>query len=95
MINDVLINFLSDKKIDIKRKKLYLERLNLSYSDIFELKQIFAYDEKLYQVLHGLTYFVDSAFYAKLEYQNNKIKKRKAQKRLRKEKNKNDKHKRR
>ncbi len=84
MITDALIDFLSDEKIDIKRKKIYLERLNLSYSNIFELKQIFDYDEKLYQVLHGSTYYVDSAFYAKLKYQNNKIKKRKAQKRFKK-----------
>ena len=48
MVTQVLIDYLKDENVDIKKKKLYLERLNLQYSDIFKLKEIFNYDRNLF-----------------------------------------------
>jgi len=90
MITQVLIDYLKDENIDIKKKKLYLERLNLQYSDIFKLKEIFNYDRRLYQILHGLTYYRDSNFNGKINYQNRKRRNNRKQRRIKKGKGKND-----
>lgn len=93
MITQTLIDFLKDERVDLKKKKLYLERLDLQYSDIFKLKEIFEYDRKLYQVLHGLVYYQDSIFYNKISYKNRKMKTNKKQLKSKGRKT-NDKHKR-
>lgn len=94
MVTQVLIDYLKDETVDIKKKKLYLERLNLKYSDLFKLKEIFEYDRRLYQILHGMSFYRDDKFNGKLNYQNRKKKNNAKQKRIRKGKNKDDKHKR-
>ena len=94
MVTNLLIDYLKDESVSIKKKKIYLERLNLPYSDLFMLKDMFEYDSKLYQVLHGLIYYDDSGFKEKINYQNNKRKNGSKQKQM-KRGNRYDKHKRR
>lgn len=84
MITQPLLDYLKDENVDIKKKKIYLERLNLQYSDLFKLKEIFEYDRKLYQILHGLTYYRDSNFKGKINYQNRKKKNNTKQKQIKK-----------
>lgn len=94
MVTEVLIEYLKDENVDIKKKKAYIEVLNLSYSELFELKEMFSYDNKLYQVLHGFIYYKDSNFKGKINYQNRKIKNRQKQRKMRQGEIRNDKHKR-
>jgi hypothetical protein len=41
MVTKVLVDTLKDEKLSIKKKRIYIENLNLPYSDIFELISIF------------------------------------------------------
>lgn len=82
MVTQVLIDYLKDENVDIKKKKIYLESLNLQYSDLFKLKEIFEYNESLYQLLHGMSFYRDSSFNSKITSQNRKRKDRTKQKRM-------------
>ena len=84
MVTQTLLDYLKDENVDINKKRMYLERLNLQYSDLFKLKEIFEYDRNLYQILHGLTFYRDGNFQGKLRYQNKKRKNGVKQKKMKK-----------
>ncbi len=81
MVTKVLVDTLKDEKLSIKKKKTYIENLDLSYSDIFELISIFKYEQSISSLLYGFVYYDDSKFIGKLDYkmrkQNTKDKQKK------------------
>lgn len=89
MVTDVLINYLKDENVDMKMKYAYLERLKLSYSDLFELLEIFKYEDKIVQLISPFVSYGDSKSDAKIRKQQKDIKnriKQKKMKRVRREK---------
>ena len=74
MITQVLVDYLRDENVSTEKKRLFVERLDLQYSDLFRLKEIFSYDGKVNRMLHGFIYYHDSNFESKINYQNRKKK---------------------
>ena len=72
MVTQTLIDYLKDENVDINKKYLYIKRLNLQYSDLFELQEIFSHDSKIYMLLRSFTYYRDSKFYNKITSENRK-----------------------
>lgn len=81
MVTKVLVDTLKDEKLSIKKKRIYIENLNLPYSDIFELISIFKYEQSISSLLYDFVYYNDSKFIGKLDYkmrkQNTKDKQKK------------------
>ena len=81
MVTKVLVDTLKDEKLSIKKKRIYIENLNLTYSDIFELISIFKYEQSISSLLYSFVYYNDSKFIGKLDYkmrkQNTKDKQKK------------------
>ncbi len=81
MVTKVLVDTLKDEKLSIKKKRRYIENLNLPYSDIFELISIFKYEQSISSLLYSFVYYNDSKFIGKLDYkmrkQNTKDKQKK------------------
>ena len=81
MVTKVLVDTLKDEKLSIKKKRIYIENLNLPYSDIFELISIFKYEQSISSLLYDFVYYNDSKFIGKLDYkmrkQNTKNKQKK------------------
>lgn len=81
MVTKVLVDTLKDEKLSIKKKRIYIENLNLPYSDIFELISIFKYEQSISSLLYSFVYYNDSKFIGKLDYkmrkQNTKDKQKK------------------
>lgn len=82
MVTKVLIDYLSESD-NIEKKKEYIKNLRLKYSDLIELKQIFRDSESLYSVLHEFTYYRDSNFIGKIDYQDRKRRNRVKLKKMR------------
>ena len=61
MVTKVLVDTLKDEKLSIKKKRIYIENLNLPYSDIFELISIFKYSNIGNVVVAGLTNLIVSS----------------------------------
>lgn len=67
MITNVVIDYLKNKDVPQENKSKFLHNLNLSYSDIFELKEFFGYDYQVHATLHDLSYYRDSKFEEKMK----------------------------
>ena len=88
MITNVLLDYLDDEKVSKSKKYEYLQRLNISYSDIFTLMDIYKYDTDIYTMLHALVSYNSNRFYASLNKHDNKMRthiKIKKMKRIRRE----------
>ena len=72
MVTKVLVDTLKDEKLSIKKKRIYIENLNLPYSDIFELISIFKYEQSISSLLYSFVYYNDSKFIGKLDYKMRK-----------------------
>ena len=55
MVTKTLIEFLKDDKNSRNKKYEFLKSLDLCYSDLFELRELFKYDEEVYPMLYSLT----------------------------------------
>ena len=90
MITNVIIDFLKNKDISQENKNKFIRNLDLSYSDIFELKELFACDYQVHAILHDLSYYRNSKFeeqMKKYKREEQKVKKIKRMKMKRKEYN--------
>ena len=89
MVTKVLLDYLDDRNVDKHKKYLYLESLDLSYSDLFELMDIYRHDADIYIMLHALVSYNSDRFFASLNKHDNKMRKHikiKKMKRIRREK---------
>lgn len=55
MVTKVITDYLDDSNISLKQKFEYIKRLDLPYSDIFELMELYKWD---YDISHMLSPFV-------------------------------------
>lgn len=83
MITQVLVDYLKDENVSIEKKGLFVERLDLQYSDLFRLKEIFSCDGRVNRMLYCFIYYHDNNFESKINYQNRKKKNNAKQKRMR------------
>ncbi len=92
MVTKVLVDTLKDEKLSIKKKQTYIENLDLSYSDIFELINIFKYENSMSLLLYSFISYDDSKFTSKLNYKNRKQNTKNKQKQMKIRRYKNDKY---
>ncbi len=92
MVTKVLVDTLKDEKLSIKKKKTYIENLDLPYSDIFELINIFKYENSMSLLLYSFISHDDSKFASKLNYKNRKQNTKNKQKQMKIRRYKNDKY---
>lgn len=88
MVTKVLLDYLDDRNVDKHKKYLYLESLDLSYSDLFELMDIYRHDADIYIMLHALVSYNSDKFSASLNKHDSKLRKNiktKKMKRIRRE----------
>ncbi len=95
MVTQTLIDFLKDEKTDINLKYKYIDNLKLSYSDLFELIELFKYENKICGLLQRFTYYNDDKLNNKVRLQKSEYKRSVRYKNSRKRRISNDKHKRR
>lgn len=82
MITNVLIDTLKDERLSMEKKKIYMKNLDLPYSDIFKLKDIFEYDNGINYMLYSFVCYEDSNFIGKLDYKNRKQKTKEKQRKM-------------
>ena len=95
MVTQILIDYLKDESINIDLKYKYIDNLKLSYSDLFELIELFKYDDKICGLLTRFTYYNDDKLNNKVRLQKIEYKRSVRYKNSRKRRISNDKHKRR
>ena len=89
MVTKTLIEFLKDDKNSRIKKYEFLKSLDLCYSDLFELRELFKYDEEVYPMLYSLTSYQDNKISHSVIKQETKRKnavKQKKMKRVRRKK---------
>lgn len=72
MVTNVIIEFLNDDKNSVKKKYEFIRRLNLNYTDLFELLEIFKYNDAVYSLLRPFVSYEDSKTTFKIEAQKRK-----------------------
>lgn len=82
MVTNVIIDYLNDDKNSVKNKYEYIRRLNLNYTDLFELLEIFKYNDSVYCLLRPFVSYEDNKLSVKIESQKRKRKKSFKQKRI-------------
>ena len=70
MVTSVITNYLEDKLVDKNKKVLLLERLELNYSDIIYLLDLYKYETEIERLLKSIYSFEDSKLTAKIRKQN-------------------------
>lgn len=73
MVTSVITNYLEDKEVDKNKKLLLLERLELNYSDIIYLFELYKYETEIERLLKSIYSFEDSKLTAKIKKQNRDI----------------------
>ncbi len=95
MVTQTLIDFLKDEKTDINLKYKYIDNLKLSYSDLFELIELFKYENKICGLLQRFTYYNDDRLNNMVNAQKSKSRNSIKQKNIKRRRMNNGKHKRR
>ena len=72
MVTNVIIDYLNDDKNSAKNKYEYIRRLNLNYTDLFELLEIFKYNDTVYSLLRPFVSYEDNKLSVKIETQKRK-----------------------
>ena len=75
MITQKIIDYLKDKEIPVQDKKQFIEKLNLQYSEIFALKDMFRDYTDVNRLLHSFVYYEDNRFIQKTKGRSRKVKK--------------------
>ena len=70
MTTKALEDVLKDDSLSHERKFDILKQAKLSYSVIFELQEIFKYDNEIFNMLSYFTYYQDNRLDSKLSLQN-------------------------
>ena len=70
MVTSVITNYLEDKEVDSDKKVLLLERLELNFSDIIYLLDLYKYETEIEKLLKSIYNFEDSKLTAKIKKQN-------------------------
>ena len=57
MISKEVIKYLDDENISMEKKHRYIENLSLNYSDLYDLKEMYKHDEKIYRMFEHFCYY--------------------------------------
>ena len=76
MITQKIIDYLRDKESSVKDKKQCIEELNLQYSEIFDLKDMFRDYTDVNRLLHSFVYYEDNKFIQKTKGRSKKVMKK-------------------
>ena len=82
MVTNSLVEYLQDETNSKQNKYEYIRRLNLNYTDLFYLLDIFKYDDAVYSLLRPFVSYEDSKTTFKIEAQKRKNKNSLKQKRI-------------
>ncbi len=57
MIQEEVIEYLDNENKDLEKKYNYVKRLDLSYADLYDLREMYKHDERVYRMLDSFCYF--------------------------------------
>lgn len=82
MVTNTLVEYLQDETNSKQNKYEYIRRLNLNYTDLFYLLDIFKYDDSVYPLLRSFVSYEDSKTTFKIKAQQRKNRNSLKQKRI-------------